>query len=56
MPAKTRTGIHKILTRAGAYDSSKIGKVSPCFVRLDDNLASTFIFIRRNKNPAGGLD
>jgi hypothetical protein len=48
MPVRPRTGIHKTFPRAGAYDSAKIVKLSPCFVRLDDNLASTFIFIRRN--------
>jgi hypothetical protein len=43
MPVRTRTGIHKTFTRTGAYDSAKIVKLSPCFVRLDDNLASTLI-------------
>jgi hypothetical protein len=53
MPAKTRTGIHKTFTRASAYDSAKIVKLSPCFARLDDNLASTFIFLQRNKKSSG---
>jgi hypothetical protein len=52
-PKPTRAGIHKIFTRTGVYDSAKIVKLSPCFVRLDDNLASTFIFIRRNKKSSG---